>query len=86
MGKMFTATDIESFSSFSVKCNPELIEEQRATYAAMKEPSYFSKKHWSSIEMDGSIADSKLQEWLDISYNLVVAKLTKRQKQDLKEN
>lgn len=59
---MFTTTDIESYSSLSVKCNPEVIEALKATYPAMKEPSYFSKKHWISIEMDGSIATCKLQE------------------------
>ena len=43
MGKMFTATDINTFDGFSVKCHPETIEELRAEYAAMNEPSYFTK-------------------------------------------
>ncbi len=30
MGKMFTATDINTFSGFSIKCVPETIEELRA--------------------------------------------------------
>jgi len=46
----------------------------------MKEPSYFSKKHWSSVTIDGTIPDQLLYEWLDISYDLVVARLTKKQK------
>lgn len=44
----------------------------------MQEPSYFSKRHWSNVVMDGTISDKVLYEWLDISYNLVVAKLPKR--------
>ncbi|MEP1488052.1 MAG: MmcQ/YjbR family DNA-binding protein [Algibacter sp.] len=43
-GKMFTATDINTFDSFSIKCIPDAIEELRAQYAALEEPSYFSKK------------------------------------------
>jgi predicted DNA-binding protein (MmcQ/YjbR family) len=78
LGKMFTATDINTFSSFSIKCNPETIEELRAEYPAMQNPSYFSKKHWSKVIMDGSISDKSLNEWLDISYDLVVTKLPKR--------
>ncbi len=80
MGKMFTATDINTFGSFSIKCKPETIEDLRAEYAAMNEPSYFSKKHWSSVTVDGTIPNQLLYEWLDISYDLVVAKLTKKQK------
>ncbi|MEP1487901.1 MAG: MmcQ/YjbR family DNA-binding protein [Algibacter sp.] len=84
MGKMFTATNIETFDSFSVKCIPETIEELRAEYDGLNEPSYFSKKHWSRVDMDGSIPDTVLCKWIDISYNLVVAKLTKKEQLELK--
>lgn len=76
-GKMFTATDINTFASFSVKCKPETIEELRAEFDAMRAPSYFSKKHWSKVIVDGSINDQLLFSWLDTSYHLVVEKLTK---------
>ena len=82
-GKMFTATDISTFDSFSIKCDPETIEELRAQYPAMEEPAYFSKKHWSRVVVDGSISDMILQEWLDKSYELVVAKLTKKERNEL---
>ncbi len=83
MGKMFTATNINTFASFSVKCIPDTIEELRATYPAMEEPSYFSKKHWSRVVMDGSIPDKLLFEWLDTSYELVVANLPKTKRLEL---
>lgn len=83
LGKMFTVTDIDTFSSFSIKCKPETVEELRAEYPAMQDPSYFSKKHWSKVIMDGTISDKLLNEWLDISYNLVVSKLSKRMKIEL---
>ncbi len=83
MGKMFTATDINIFSGFSIKCVPETIEELRAKYPSMQEPSYFSKKHWSHVVLDGSVSDELLYKWLDISYNLVVAKLTKKNRAEL---
>lgn len=83
LGKMFTATNIDTFASFSIKCHPETIEELRATYPAMKPPSYMSKNHWSSVLMDGSISDKLLYEWLDISYRLVVKKLPKSMKLEL---
>ena len=82
-GKMFTVTDINTFDSFSIKCEPETIEELRAQYDALEEPSYFSKKHWSRVLVDGTIPDKILCEWLDTSYRLVVAKLTKKERLEL---
>jgi len=83
--KMFTATDITTFSSFSIKCKPETIEELRAEYPSMQEPSYFSKNHWSRVVMDGTITDEVLYKWLDISYNLVVEKLPQKMQVELQK-
>lgn len=83
LGKMFTATNINTFDSFSIKCVSETIEELRAQYHALEEPSYFSKKHWCKVVMDGSVSNRVLHEWLDTSYNLVVSNLTKKQKLEL---
>lgn len=84
-GKMFTATDISTFSSFSIKCHPETIDELRAEYIALEEPSYFSKRHWSKVLIDGTVSDKLLYEWLDISYDLVVANLPKKIQRELKD-
>ncbi|WP_411031173.1 MmcQ/YjbR family DNA-binding protein [Spongiimicrobium sp. 3-5] len=83
-GKMFTATDLNTFESISVKCDPETIDELRAMYPAMQDPSYFSKKHWSKVLMDGSVADELLYQWLDKSYALVVANLPKTARLELR--
>jgi len=85
LGKMFTATDINTFESFSIKCKPETIETLREEYHALQNPSYFSKKHWCKVVMDGSLSNDLLMEWLDISYDLVVAKLPKKVRVELKE-
>ena len=86
LDKMFTATDMSTFDSFSIKCVPETIEELRAQYPSLEEPAYFSKKHWSRAVMDGSIPDQLLYSWLDISYDLVVANLPKKTKEALKDS
>ena len=77
-GKMFTATDITTFASFSIKCKPETVDELRARYHAVQEPSYFSKKHWCRVVVDGSIPDNILYEFLETSYYLTVANLPKK--------
>ena len=75
--KMFTATNVETFSSISIKCNPETIDELRAKYPAVTKPGYFSERHWSWVMMDGSVSDAQILKWIDESYDLVVAKLPK---------
>lgn len=82
-GKMFTATDVSTFASISVKCDPNLVEELRATYDAVKVPGYMSKRHWNRIVMDNSIPNKMLYKWIDDSYNLVVAKLPKSLREKL---
>lgn len=82
-GKMFTATDITTFRSFSIRHDPETIDELRAKYDAVTSHTYFSNKHWSNLIMDHSIPDKVLFELLDTSYALTVAKLPKRIRTEL---
>lgn len=83
MGKMFTAADISEFEGFTVKYHPDSIEELREKYVAVQKPPYMSPKHWNMVLLDGSIPDNLLYEWLDISYDLVVAKLPKKVREEL---
>ena len=85
MGKMFTATDLETFERFSIKCDPSTIESLREEYDALREPVYFSKKHWSEVIVDRSIPDTLLLKWIDISYDLVVKGLTRKARKELEE-
>ncbi|MFI0429337.1 MmcQ/YjbR family DNA-binding protein [Mariniflexile sp. HMF6888] len=82
-GKMFTATDVSTYASISLKCNPNTIDDLRAKYPAVTLPGYMNKNHWNRIVMDNSIPDSLLYKWIDESYNLVVAKLPKRVRLEL---
>jgi predicted DNA-binding protein (MmcQ/YjbR family) len=84
-GKMFTATDVSSFASIRVKCDPDKIDELRASFPAVTTPVYLSKRHWNSVMMDHSLPDKLLYDWIDHSYDLVVAKFTPREKEILKK-
>ncbi len=82
-GKMFTATNITTFGSISVKCDPDVIEDLRSIYPSFIDHSYFSKKHWGNVLMDNTISDKLIFEWIDNSYNLVVSSLTKKVRLEL---
>ena len=80
MGKMFALTDVEAFEGINLKVDPEEGVELRDRYSAVKAAYHMNKKHWITVEMDGSVSDKLLQDWVDKSYALVAAGLTKSQK------
>ena len=84
LGKMFTATDIDTFQSISVKAHPDEIEELRARFSCLDTQPYMSKKHWNKVLLDNSVADSFIYKWIDTSYELVIQNLTKQEQQELK--
>lgn len=84
MGKMFALADLESFKTINLKCDPEKAEELRAEYSGVTPGYHMSKKHWNTIVTDGSIEDKLLLQWTNDSYNLVVAGMPKKVREELK--
>ncbi len=78
MGKMFALTDVEEFESINLKCDPEVGAQLREEYAAVQPGYHMNKKHWITVQMDGSIGDKLVKSWIDASYNLVMAILPKK--------
>ncbi len=85
MGKMFALCDVNGFVSINLKCDPELAIALREEYEGVTGGYHMSKKHWNSVEMDGSIDAHLIKKWIDHSYDLVVEGLTKKLKEELKE-
>ncbi len=70
-GKMFLLTDLEGPLAMNVKCDPELAIELREQYNCVKPGYHMNKKYWNTVEIDGSISDQILKEWINHSYYLV---------------
>lgn len=85
MGKMFALTDLEGELSINLKCDPEKAIELRELYSCVLPGYHMSKKHWNTIKIDGTVPSPLITEWIDHSYELVVSKLTKDQKLQLKK-
>lgn len=84
-GKMFCATNLETYELINVKCNPEKALLLREQYDEVIPGYYMNKTHWNSIKTNGKISDTKIKEWIIDSYNLVVAGLPKKIQQELNE-
>lgn len=85
VGKMFCLTNLDGDFSVNLKNDPEKNLELREHYPAIKPGYHMNKIHWNTIEVDGSIPDKMLYEFVDKSYELIVESLPKKKKEELKK-
>jgi predicted DNA-binding protein (MmcQ/YjbR family) len=83
MGKMFALTGFD-FERISLKNKPEKNEELRAEHDEVLAAYHMNKQHWNMVMTNGRIKDALLREWIDESYEIVAASLTKKLKEELK--
>ncbi len=84
MGKMFAITDVDDFEFINLKCDPDRALILREQYEEIKPGWHMNKAHWNSVYPDGSLEDSFIEELIDHSYELIVASLPKKKKEELK--
>jgi predicted DNA-binding protein (MmcQ/YjbR family) len=83
MGKMFALTDVDTFESFNAKCKPENCIELREQFSGINPGFHMNKKHWNTVSTDGSVPDELMFQLIKQSYELVVAGLTKKAREEL---
>lgn len=83
LGKMFALLSVDAPLDISLKCDPDFAEVLRENYEAVRAGYHLNKRHWNTVTIDGSIPDDEIEEMIDISYRLVVAKMTKKDQQKL---
>jgi predicted DNA-binding protein (MmcQ/YjbR family) len=83
MGKMFALMPTDDPLRISLKCEPAFAVILRDTYPAVTPAYHMNKTHWNGIDVDGSVADDEIEEWIDHSYGLVVKGLTRAQRAEL---
>ena len=81
MNKMFALVSIEdSPLRINLKCLPEDALGYRDIYECVIAGYHMNKKHWNSVILDGTMKDEILISMINESYELVVSKLTKKDK------
>lgn len=82
-GKLFALTDIDTFASINLKCDPERAQELREQYDYVLPGYHMNKKHWNTVLIGTGATEGMLRELIDHSYDLVRASLPKKQRQEL---
>lgn len=83
LGKMFALTDVEDDFSVNLKCDPEKAIRLREEYPSIRPGYHMNKKHWNTIDIDGSVPDNLVFQLTDHSYELVVKKMPKSKQKEL---
>ncbi|MBU0489892.1 MAG: MmcQ/YjbR family DNA-binding protein [Bacteroidetes bacterium] len=73
-GKMFALVNLDGPPSINLKCDPELAISLREHYPAVRPGYHMNKIHWNTVDLDGSVPDKLVREWIDWSYGLVNGK------------
>ena len=73
-GKIFILVNLEGDRSINLKCDPDKAIELRESYPAIIPGYHMNKKHWNTINLDGSIPAKQIFSWIDHSYELIRVK------------
>lgn len=83
-GKMFGLIPLDTAETqITLKCDPERAIQLRDDYSAITSAWHFNKKHWNTVRIDPSISTAFLCELIQHSYDLVVAGLPKKLREEL---
>lgn len=83
MGKMFAILSVRRAEFVILKCDPHLAEILREQFAGIGHRSHLDRRFWISVDLDGSVPAEEIERLVAHSYDLVRAKLTRKQKAEI---
>jgi hypothetical protein len=75
---MFCLTDMDDFTSVTVKADPEVIEELKMTRSSVSSHRNMSERHWIQLNLNGDISDHEIYIFVKKSYEIVKSKYIKK--------
>ena len=67
----------------SLKCEPGLAEQLRASHEAIRPGYHLNKRHWNTVVLDGSLTDAMVRDLVEDSYDLVVSAMSRVKREAL---
>lgn len=84
MGKMFALLPLDNeIPSANLKADPEWSVELRERHHQITPGFHMNKKHWNTVLLEDGLEDKLIIKMINHSYDQVVAKLTKKLKEEL---
>jgi predicted DNA-binding protein (MmcQ/YjbR family) len=82
-GKIFCLTDLDKPDTINLKCDPERAAELREEHEEIIPGFHMNKKHWNTVDINGTLTDSFIFDLIDHSYDLVVNTLPQKLRAEL---
>jgi predicted DNA-binding protein (MmcQ/YjbR family) len=86
LGKMFALTPLDKDeATTNLKCDPDRAIDLREVHPDIIEGFHMSKIHWNTIFLERGLDDALIKSLVDHSYELVISKFTKKQKEEYEQ-
>jgi len=80
-GKIFAITDMaKERLTVNLKCEPVYALELRERYSEVQPGWHMNKKHWNTVDFEGSLSNQFLKALIDHSYEQVIKTLNRAQR------
>lgn len=80
--KMFALSGLQRLpAAVNLKCDPERAIKLRESYGDITPGFHMNKKHWNTVILENELSDDFMKENIDHSYDLVVSKLPKKDRE-----
>jgi predicted DNA-binding protein (MmcQ/YjbR family) len=83
MGKIFAILELRRVEAVILKCDPHLAQMLRAQYSGIGHRSHLDRRFWISVDLAGDVPAEEVERLAGHSYDLVCAKLTRKQQVEL---
>lgn len=84
MGKIFAITGLDAGRfEVNLKCDPDHALELRERHVEVQPGWHMNKKHWNTVDFEGSLDERMLRNLIDHSYDQVVNTLKKSEREAL---
>jgi len=83
LGKIFAILSVRGVEDVILKCDPLLASALRKDYAGIGHRSHLDRRFWISVRLDADVPAKEIKRLVSLSYDLVCATLTAKQKAEL---
>ena len=77
----FAIIDAENFEKITLKSEPQDALQMREQFTAVEEAEYKDKTDWITVTVNAGVPDDVIYGWVDDSYNLAKANLSKAERE-----
>ncbi|MES2626380.1 MAG: MmcQ/YjbR family DNA-binding protein [Pseudomonadota bacterium] len=86
-GKMFALLiEVKGAASLNLKCDPDEALALRDIFPAITPGYHMNKKHWNTVQLDGTVPRGELERMIDNSFMLVIKGMPKTKRPLVTDN